>query len=46
MESKMELLKIEFIQLLKGKKNLLAFSGGVDSSALFFDGFQLKKSWK
>jgi tRNA(Ile)-lysidine synthase len=36
MESKMELLQTEFIKLLKGKKNLLAFSGGVDSSALFF----------
>jgi len=32
----MELLQTEFIQLLKSKKNLLAFSGGVDSSALFF----------
>jgi len=30
------MLKLENLELLKNKKNLLAFSAGVDSSALFF----------
>ena len=29
-------LNLEHLDLLKGRKNLLAFSGGVDSTALFF----------
>ena len=30
------MLELQTLELLKGKKNLLAFSGGVDSTALFF----------
>ncbi len=36
MQQSLELLSQTSIDLLKGKKNLLAFSGGVDSTALFF----------
>lgn len=36
MEPYLDLLSEKSLQALKGKKNLLAFSAGVDSSALFF----------
>ncbi|MBX7490361.1 tRNA lysidine(34) synthetase TilS [Helicobacter turcicus] len=30
------MLRLEFLEILKGRRNLLGFSGGVDSTALYF----------